>query len=87
VALTVAVAGAIVVAVGWWNAPDNQLSNQPALTLALIACAVAVGALVIGAIASFRTLRWLGLTLLLSVMTLVASGALLIWIALQPYGD
>ena len=80
-------AGAIVAAIGWWNAPDNQLSNQPALTLAIIACAVAVGALVIGAIVSFRTLRWLRLTFPLSVMTVVASGALLIWIALQPYGD
>ena len=83
-ALTVAVAGAIVVEVGWRNAPQNQLSNEPALTLAVIACAVAVGALLIGAVASFRTLRWLGLTVLLSVMTLVASGALLIWIAYQP---
>ena len=29
----------------------------------------------------------LGLTVVLSVMTLVASGALLIWIALQSNGD
>jgi hypothetical protein len=81
------VAGAIVGAAGWWNAPDNQVSNQPALSLAFIASVVAVGALLIGAVVSFRTLRWLGLTVVLSVMTLAASGALLFWIVLQPYGD
>ena len=86
-AFAVAVVGLLTVGIGWLERPDNQLANQPALTLAIISLVVGVSAMAIEAIASFRSLRRMGVTIALSLITVVAAVGLLVWIALQPYGD
>ena len=86
-ALCVAVTGALVAALGWWNRPHTQYDNDPALRLALIAVGVSITAMVIEAVASFRSLRRFGLTMLLGILTFIAAVALLVWIGVQPYGD
>ena len=86
-AFAVAAVGLLTVGIGWLERPDNQLANQPALTLAIISLVVGVSAMAIEAIASFRSLRRMGVTIALSLITVVAAVGLLVWIALQPYGD
>ncbi len=82
----VAIVGSLVVAVGWFERPGSQYEAQPALDLALVGLAVGIVAIVLGAVASVRTLRHLGLTTLVSVATITAAIGLLVWIAVQPFG-
>jgi uncharacterized membrane protein len=86
-AFAVAVAGLLTVGIGWIERPDNQLGGQPALTLAVISFGLGVSAIAIEAAASVRSVRRMGATIAVSVTTLVAAVALLVWIALQPYGN
>jgi drug/metabolite transporter (DMT)-like permease len=86
-AFAAAGAGLTVAGVGWIERPYNQLNTQPSLNLAVLALGVALLALTIAAVASFRSLRSLGPTLAVSIMTMIAAVALLAWIAAQPYGD
>jgi drug/metabolite transporter (DMT)-like permease len=86
-AFAVAVVGLVTVGIGWLERPDNQLANEPALTLAITALALGVAAMATEAIASFRSLRRMGVTIALSVVTVVSAVGLLVWIALQPFGD
>jgi hypothetical protein len=73
--------------VGWLDRPNNQLANQPALTLAIISLALAMSAMALEAFASLRSFRRLGATIALSLASIVAAVGLLVWIALQPYGN
>jgi hypothetical protein len=77
----------VTVCIGWLERPDNQLANQPALTLAIISLALGVSAMALEAVASFRSLRRMGVTIALGVVTAASAVGLLVWIALQPFGD